>query len=159
MTRGRHPSDARAFLAEAERATNAFDAEACAAVYANNATLTSITDGARESFRGAREIAWAWRVYTRVLERIGLQLQKRLIVAAEDVVTNSWAGTSRAGREACGFEEWHFDKEARVIEHSMWSSLSIAAPTDPSFAIRSLVTQPRAAIAFLRARLAVARVR
>jgi hypothetical protein len=94
-----------------------------------------------------------------VLDRIGLQLRKRLIVAADDVVVNEWEGTSRDGGEARGFEQWRFDAEARVVEHSMWSSLSIATTPELRFAVRALVTQPRAAIAFARARLAAGKAR
>jgi hypothetical protein len=159
MTGGRIPSDARAYLQAAERAANAYDAQACAAVYANDARLTAITDGASESIRGAGEIARAWRVYTHVLRRIGLQLRKRLVSATDDVIVNAWTGASRDGSAARGFEEWRFDADARVVEHSMWSSLSVVEPTGFSLVVRSLVGQPRAAFAFARARFIEARSR
>lgn len=53
--------DPAAFVAEAERITNARDADAASAVYTDDAVVELITDGVHERYVGLPHITEGWR--------------------------------------------------------------------------------------------------
>jgi SnoaL-like domain len=148
---GRLPDDCSAFVKSAERLSNTYDAAGCARIYAPHARFETCTDGAIEQFLGAEQIARAWRVYMTVMERIGLTVQKRLLVAAGDLLVNDWEGATRSGSPARGFERWRFDTDGLVVEHYIGSFLDVTSAHKISTQLRTLLRSPRMAIAFLRA--------
>jgi ketosteroid isomerase-like protein len=142
---------ARAFLAEAERISNAYDAEACSAIYADDARLISFADGTHAEHEGKKAIARAWRIMMPVLRDVGLRLRKRLVAVTGTALVNEWSGNLASGAQADGMERWRFDAQGNVVEHAMWTSLARAPLDAPLTQARILVTQPRTALAFLRA--------
>jgi ketosteroid isomerase-like protein len=150
---GRLPDDPAAFIAAAEQGINEYDLEATAGAYAPNATLESVTDGARETFRGADEIREAWAGYLAGMRSTGFSLRKSLVSAAGDVIVNKWESDFRGRTRGGGIETWRFDSDGRVAEHHMYTHFEIRPATDLRQRLRLLVTHPRIAVAFLRATL------
>ncbi|MEO7114206.1 MAG: nuclear transport factor 2 family protein [Polyangiaceae bacterium] len=154
MHDGLTEKSARAFLAEAERISNAYDAESCSAIYADEARLTSFVDGTHAVHEGKEAIARAWRIMMPVLRDVGLRIRKRLIATTGTTLVNEWSGTLAGGAPADGIERWRIDAHGKVVEHELWTSLA-RAPLDARLTqARIFVTQPRTALAFLRANAA-----
>jgi ketosteroid isomerase-like protein len=145
------PDDPVAFVAAAERATNEYDLEAAAAVYADGAVMQSVTDGAEERFDGAEAIREAWRGYFEGMRTTGFQLAKSLVSADADTIVNSYESSFRDGRSGRGIETWRFDDEGKVREHHMYSFLEVRPSSSLVQQLRLLISYPRIALAFLRA--------
>jgi hypothetical protein len=143
--------DPAAFVAEAERITNDRDLAAIPAVYAAGAVFEVISDGVHEIHRGADEILAAWRVYFDVLRRGDFRLRKQLAAADAATICNRWEGTLGRGR-ARGIEIWRLDSAGRVEEHHMYTFLDVRPADSLRAQLRALISQPRAAAAFLMAR-------
>jgi hypothetical protein len=152
----RRPTDAHAFLAEAERLTNAHDAIGAAAIYAADAVLELVTDGAREDHRGAAAIRRAWQVTLGAGARRGFRVRKTLVAADDDVIVNRWEGTIGRSDRVRGMESWRFDDSGRVVEHHAWTFLDVRPATGLVARLRLAATAPRTAVAFLRAERAAA---
>lgn len=148
---GRLPEDPVAFVKEAERLTNIADADGAASVYAPDAVLESITDGAHERHEGREAVHGAWRVYMDVLRSRGFRLEKRFLVAADGVIVNEWSGTIGSGEPTRGIEVWRFDDGGRVRAHTMYSFLTVKESTHLAMRVRLLLNYPRTALAFQRA--------
>ncbi len=151
---GKLPDDPAAFVAAAQRGINGYDLEATAAPYARDAILVSITDGAREQFRGAEAIRDAWAGYLTGMRRTGFRLAKSLVSADGGVIVNTWTSDFRGRTHGGGIETWRFDGEGRVAEHTMYAFFEVRPSTDLVQRLRLLAIHPRLAIAFLRATLA-----
>jgi ketosteroid isomerase-like protein len=148
---GRLPDDPVAFVAAAERATNEYDLEAAAAVYARGAVMHSVTDGAEETHRGADAIRTAWGGYFAGMRATGFQLSKELVSAEGDTIVNSYDSGFRDGRKGRGIETWRFDDDAKVREHHMYSFFEVRPSSNLVQQLRLLISYPRIALAFLRA--------
>ena len=148
---GRLPDDPAAFVAAAEKATNDYDLEAAASVYASGAVMQSVTDGAEERFEGADAIRGAWRGYFEGMRSTGFQLAKTLVSADGDTIVNSYDSSFRDGRSGQGIETWRFDDDGRVREHHMYSFLAVRPSSSLVQQLRLLISYPRIALAFLRA--------
>jgi nuclear transport factor 2 (NTF2) superfamily protein len=144
------PEDPAAFVAAAERATNTADFEAAAALYAHDATLESITDGAYERYEGVAEIHRAWQMYMGALRSLNFQIQKRLLSAAGNTIINDWRGTIGRGTPVRGIECWRFDVDGKVKEHRLYGFLSVRPATSVRQQFRMLVAYPRTAMALKR---------
>ena len=121
---GKRPEDASAFVLAAERATNDRDAISAASLYAEDATLEVITDGALTRFRGAGEIRAAWQQLMDAVGEADLLIRKQLVAAGPNVIANEWRGTTRGG-EARGSETWVFDPDGKVREHRLLTALDV----------------------------------
>jgi ketosteroid isomerase-like protein len=150
---GRLPEDPVAFVAAAERGINEYDLEATVAAYAPDATLESISDGARESFHGAEEIRRGWAGYLEGMRDTGFNLEKTFVSATDGVLVNSWESDFRGRTRGGGVEIWRFDADGRVAHHRMYTHFEIRPSTDFLQRLRLVMTHPRIAIAFLRATL------
>jgi ketosteroid isomerase-like protein len=148
---GRLPDDPAAFVAAAERATNEYDLEAAAGVYAPGAVMLSVTDGAEERFEGANAIRAAWRRYFDGVRSTGFQLTKTVVSADGDTIVNSYDSSFRDGRTGRGIETWRFDDDAKVHEHHMYSFFDVRSSSNLVQQLRLLISYPRIALAFLRA--------
>jgi ketosteroid isomerase-like protein len=148
---GRLPDDPAAFVAAAERATNEYDLNGAAAVYAQDAVMHSVTDGAEETHSGAVAIRSAWDGYFAGMRATGFQLEKTLVSADGDTIVNSYDSSFRDGRKGRGIETWHFDDEAKVREHHMYSFFEVRPSSSLVQQLRLLISYPRIALAFLRA--------
>jgi ketosteroid isomerase-like protein len=145
------PDDPAAFVAAAERGVNDRDVEGTAAVYAENATLVAVTDGAVEEYRGGSAIRAAWDAYLATFGARGFTLSKTLQAADGDTIANTWTGSLGAGRtRAEGMETWRFDADGKVVEHRMYSFLNLKPSTSPLARLRLAASYPLSALAFLR---------
>jgi len=143
--------DAADFIAAAERATNAYDLDAVMSVYAQEITLESITDGARELHRGAPAVRGAWAGYLGGLRARRLTLSKHLVSATTDTIVNEWQGVG-AHRRARGIEVWRRSGTGQVVEHRLFTFVD-TRPSDGALArLRLFLASPRTAIALLRAK-------
>jgi SnoaL-like domain len=147
----RLPDDPEGFVREAERITNEADLEAAVALYAPDGELESVTDGATEHYRGRAEITRAWRIYMQALSARGFRIRKQLLVAANGVIVNEWAGTIGKGKPTMGIEVWRFDAAAEIAEHRMYSFLSTKPSEHALQKLRMLFAYPRTALAFQKA--------
>jgi ketosteroid isomerase-like protein len=148
---GSLPDDPSAFVAAAEHAINAYDLEGTAAVYAANAVMQSVTDGAEERFEGARAIRTAWSGYLDGMRTTGFQLTKTLVSANGETLVNSYESSFRDGRSGRGIETWRFDSEGRVVDHHMYSFFEVRPSGSLVQRMRLMMMYPRIALAFLRA--------
>jgi ketosteroid isomerase-like protein len=148
---GRPPDDPTAFVSEAERATNEYDLEGAASVYAQDAVMHSVTDGAEETHRGADAIRTAWDGYFEGMRATGFQLSKSLVSADGDTIVNSYDSSFGDGRKGRGIETWRFDDEGKVREHHMYSFFEVRPSSSLVQQLRLLISYPRIALAFLRA--------
>ena len=150
---GRLPDDPAAFVAEAQRASNAGDLAALETMYAADAVFENTADGVFERYRGGPQVVAAWKALLTVSSGAGLDIRKTLLTVSDDWIVNDWAGTM-GGRPVRGIELWHFDADAKVVHHRTYSTLS-ALPSSsvraklrvllnhPVFALRTLVAQRR----------------
>ena len=146
------PDDPSEFIAAAERGINQRDLEATASVYADDALLEAITDGAVERFLGADEIRAGWEGYLKAMDQRGFSLRKQLRAVEGDTIVNEWTGTLGGRTKAIGIEHWTFDDGGKVRMHRMYSFLNIKPSTNPLQRLRLTLNYPLTAIAFLRAR-------
>ena len=145
------PPDPAEFVAAAERGINQRDLDATADVYADDALLEAITDGAVERFIGADEIRTGWEGYLKAMDQRGFSLRKQLRAVEGDTIVNEWTGTLGGRTKAIGIEHWTFDADGRVQMHRMYSFLNIKPSTSTLQQLRLFLNYPLSAIAFLRA--------
>src|SRR4051812_32922153 len=103
------PEDPGAFIAAAAAGVNTYDLDATAGVYADDALLESLTDGAVETYRGADDIRRGWDGYLRAMRARGFRLSKRLTAVEGDTIVNEWTGSMGGRTTAEGMERWTFD--------------------------------------------------
>ena len=144
------PQDPAGFVAAAERGINERDLEATAGVYSAGARLTSLTDGALETYEGGSAIHGAWTGYLSAMRARDFRLAKRLLVAAGDTIVNTWTGTLGGRTDARGIEYWRFDEQGKVTEHQMYSYLNAKPSTSALQRLRLGLAYPATALAFLR---------
>lgn len=144
------PDDPAAFIAAAEHGINTADLDMTAAVYADDALLEAITDGALETYSGAAEIRRGWATYLGVLGERGFRIQKRLKAVDEDTICNEWTGTLGGRTLARGLETWTFDGEGKVRAHYLCNYLNVKSARSPLMRLRLLLTYPLTALAFFR---------
>jgi len=144
------PEDPGAFVAAAERAINARDLEATCGVYAPDARLESLTDGAWEAYEGLPAVRRGWAGYLAVFAARDFRLAKTLRAVDGELVVNDWTGTLGGRTDARGIEHWRFDAAGRVATHRMYSFLNVKPSTSPVQRARLAATYPLTALAFLR---------
>jgi ketosteroid isomerase-like protein len=149
--------DPLAFVAAAEAATNAADAPAAAALYAKDAVLEVITDGARERHVGSARVGQAWAAYFEALGAAGLHVTKELLAAEDRVIVNRWSGTRTGllGRSSAanvtGVEYWRFDDDGLVVSHQLYGFLNVRPSNTAGARLRLVTSYPRLAIRLLLA--------
>jgi hypothetical protein len=139
-----------AFLGAAERATNDYDLDAVMSVYAPEATLESVTDGAHERHRGSAAVRRAWAGYLGGLGQRRLTLSKHLVSCAEGTIVNEWQGRGGHSR-ARGIEVWRFGEGGQVVEHRLFTYLDTRPSAGILARLRLAVISPLTAVALLRA--------
>lgn len=144
------PPDPAAFVAAAERGINDRDLDATVGVYAADARVESVTDGAEESFSGTEAVRTGWEGYLAAMGARDFRLRKRLLTATGDLIVNDWTGSVRGRTRAEGIEYWRFDEDRLVREHRMLSFLNVKPSTSPLQRLRLAFTMPVTAMAFLR---------
>ncbi|HEX6117335.1 MAG TPA: nuclear transport factor 2 family protein [Solirubrobacterales bacterium] len=145
------PDDPQAFIAAAERGINERDLEGTAGVYAQDAFMQTLTDGAEESFHGAGAVRGAWASYLEAMAARDFRLAKTIVSVCGDVICNEWTGTLGGHTESRGIEYWVFDGEGRVREHRLYTFLDVRPSTSPVQRVRMGLAYPRTALSFLRA--------
>ncbi len=138
------------FVTAAARATNEADVAAATALYAPDATMRIIFDGAEEVHRGRQAIEAAWRGYFPTLNAHGFQVEKHLLAADETTIVNDWFGSRRGGSKAYGIEVWRFAGGA-VAEHTLIGYLDVRSSTHWLARLRLGLVAPRIGLALLRA--------
>ena len=144
------PEDPAAFVAAAEGGINERDLASTAGVYAPNAVLDVLTDGAFERHVGGDAIRRAWEGYLAAMESRGFSLRKTLLAASGDTITNEWKGTLGGRTDARGMEMWRFDESGRVVEHRMYSLMNVKPATSRLARLRVSASYPITAARFLR---------
>ncbi|MDD7811353.1 hypothetical protein PP713_02075 [Mycobacterium sp. CSUR Q5927] len=94
---GRRPADAAAFVEFVQDMTNDYRPEVIYELYAADARLVMISDGAREESVGVQAIHTAWARSCAVFEARRFRLSKRLVATTEDTIVNEWWGARMAG--------------------------------------------------------------
>jgi ketosteroid isomerase-like protein len=146
------PENPSEFIAAAERGINQRDLDATAEVYAADALMEAITDGAVERFVGAEEIRAGWEGYLQAMDQRGFSLRKQIRTVDGDTIVNEWTGTLGGRTKAIGIEHWTFDDDGKVRLHRMYSFLNIKPSTSSLQRARLFFTYPLSSIAFLRSR-------
>jgi len=139
-----------AFVAEAQRATNEADVPAAAALYAPDATMRVVFDGAEEVHRGQAAIAAAWQAYFPSLYKHGFKVEKKLLAADDDTIVNDWTGGLGERSNAYGLEVWRFSGGA-VVDHVLVGYLDIRPTTSWLARMRMGMGAPRLGMTLLRA--------
>lgn len=147
---GRVPADPAAFVAEAERITNARDAAAASAVYADDAVVELITDGVHERYVGLPYITEGWRAMMSAMGRRNLLVRKAVLAVGDGVVVNTWTGSLAGSADARGLDIWHFDPAGKVRAHQLYTFLSVRPSTHPIARLRFALTSPATALTFFR---------
>ena len=145
------PEDPQAFIAAAERGINERDLDGTAGVYADDAYMQTLTDGASESFRGAAAVRGAWASYLEAMDARDFRLAKTIVSVSGDVICNEWTGTLGGSGESRGIEYWVFDADGKVAEHRLYTFLDVRPSTSPVQRARMGLAYPRTALSFLRA--------
>ena len=145
------PEDPQAFIAAAERGINERDLDGTAGVYAADAFMQTLTDGAEESFHGAAAVRDAWASYLDAMAERDFRLAKTIVSVSGDVICNEWTGTMGGRGESRGIEYWVFDEEGKVREHRLYTFLDVRASTSPVQRARMGLAYPRTALSLLRA--------
>lgn len=144
-------ASAAEFVAEAARVTNDADVAAAAALYAADATMRVVFDGAEEVHRGKAAIESAWRAYFPTLHRRGFRVRKALLAADAETIVNDWHGTRRGGADAFGVEVWRFNERGEVVEHLLTGYLDVRPATNLLARLRLGLSAPILGAAVLRA--------
>lgn len=147
---GRLPDDPAAFVAEAERVTNATDLAALETMYAADAVFENTADGVFERYRGGASVVEGWRALLTVAGRSGIDIHKTLLTVGDDWIVNDWAGTM-GGRPVRGLEAWRFDADGKVDQHRIYSTLSARPSTDVRARLRAVLNYPAFAVRLLLA--------
>ena len=145
------PDDPQAFIAAAERGINERDLEATAVVYAEDAYMQTLTDGAEESFSGAAAVRAGWASYLEAMAARDFRLAKTLVSVSDEVICNEWTGTVGGRGESRGIEYWVFDGGGKVAEHRLYTFLDVRPSTSPIQRARMGFAYPRMALSLLRA--------
>lgn len=101
-TVGRRPADAAAFVEFVQDTTNDYRPDVVYELYATDARLVMIADGAREESVGVQAIHAAWARSCAAFEARRFKLSKRLVAATEDTIVNQWWAARMAGATAAG---------------------------------------------------------
>jgi hypothetical protein len=84
----RWPADAAAFVAFVQDTTNEYRPDVIYELYATDARLVMISDGAREESVGVQAIHTAWARSCEVFEARRFRLSKGLAATTEDTIVN-----------------------------------------------------------------------
>jgi hypothetical protein len=145
------PDDPQDFIEAAERGINERDLDGTAGVYADDAFMQTLTDGAEECFRGAAAVREAWSSYLDAMAERDFRLAKTIVSISDDVICNEWTGTLGGRTESRGIEYWVFDADRKVREHRLYTFLDVRPSTSPIQRARMGLAYPRTALSFLRA--------
>lgn len=147
-------SDPSEFVAVAEQATNSYDLAAALDLYADDATVEVIADGAREVVTGAEQIEQSLTAFTTPLQQSGYAVEKTLLCAGPGLIVNEWRGRFGDGSDrSLGVETWRFDESGKVREHRLLAFFDVRPATSPISGIRLALGRPRLAVRLLKARL------
>lgn len=138
--------DAEAFVAEAERLTNTYDVAGAAAVYAADASLELVTDGAVQWHRGRSAISDAWAIVLGAGQRAGFVVEKEVVAASERTIVNRWTGSFRHGGRCRGVESWVLDADGLVVEHRAETFLDVRPGASFRGRLAVLLASPRVAL-------------
>ncbi|HEV2999981.1 MAG TPA: hypothetical protein VGW75_04500 [Solirubrobacteraceae bacterium] len=147
------PSDPAAFVAEAERISNAAALDELAPIYAPDVVFESTTDGVFDRYAGRDQVVRAWSAILTGMRRSGGEVHKTLLGTTHDAILNDWQGQI-AGRLTRGLEYWRFDEGGLVCHHRIYASMSARSSRDPRAVIRLALNWP-----LLSARMLTAQVR
>jgi hypothetical protein len=150
---GRRPSDAAAFVEFVQDTTNDHRPDVVYELYATDARLVMISDGAREESVGVQAIYTAWARSCAVFEARRFRLSKRLIATTGDTIVNEWWGGPDGRRDGCGIEVWRFDAHAKVRAVHVYSFLKVRSTRHPLQILQLLLGSPGVVLAFARAAL------
>ena len=142
------------FVAAAECATNSYDVAAALGLYATDATVEVIADGAREVVTGLAAIEEALKAFTAPLRECGYTVEKSLLASEDNLIVNEWTGRFSDGSDrSLGIETWRFDVSGKVCEHRLLACFDVRPATSPIAGLRLALGRPRLAARLLRARL------
>lgn len=152
-TVGRRPADAAAFVEFVQDTTNDYRPDVVYDLYATDARLVMIADGARKESVGVQAIHAAWARSCAVFEARRFKLSKRLVAATEDTIVNQWWGGPDGRRDGCGIEVWRFDAQAKVRAVHVYSFVKVRSARHPLQVLQLLIGSPGMVLAFGRAAL------
>ncbi|RRR46645.1 hypothetical protein EHH44_07450 [Mycolicibacter terrae] len=150
---GRRPADAAAFVEFVQDTTNAYLPDVIFQIYAPDARLVMIADGAREESVGLQAIHTAWARSCAVFEARRFRLSKRLVAATDDTIVNEWWGGPHGRHDGCGIEVWRFDPQSKVRDVHVYSFLKVRSTRHPLQVLQLSVSSPGTVVAFGRAAL------
>jgi hypothetical protein len=145
-------TDPAEFVALAERATNTYDTELALTLYADDAEVEVIADGARERVVGRAAIEEALARFTGPLRDSGYSVKKTLLSAEEGIIVNEWTGRFPGSDRSVGIEVWRFNAEGKVSEHRLLAFFDVRSVTSPIAGARVALGRPVLALRLLRAR-------
>jgi hypothetical protein len=146
-------ADPADFVALAQQVTNAYDTQRALELYANDATVEVIADGAREIVSGRTAIEEALERFTGPLSASGYSVKKTLLSADGNIIVNEWTGRFPGSDRSAGVEVWRFNTEGKVCEHRLFAFFDVRPVTSPIAGARVALGRPRLALRLLRARL------
>lgn len=148
---GRRPADATAFVKFVQDATNDYLPDVIYEIYARDARLVMISDGAREESLGVQAIHTAWARSCAAFEACRFTVSKRLVATGEGTIVNEWWGGPGGRQDGCGVEIWRFDAHAKVLDVHVYSFLKVRSARHPLQALLLIIGSPGMVFAFARA--------
>jgi hypothetical protein len=144
-------TDPAEFVALAERATNTYDIDLAISLYAEDARIEVIADGARETVSGRDEIRAALTRFTGPLQDSGYSVEKTLLSANDGIIVNEWVGRFPRSDRSVGVEIWRFNLDGEVSEHRLLAFFDVRPVTSPIAGARVALGRPTLALRLLRA--------
>lgn len=155
----RLPQDPVEFVQAAERLTNSYDLEGALALYADDAVVEVIANGAREEVKGRDAIRGSLEQFSGALKDGRFWCRKVLLSASGDLIVNDWTGGFGERGGARGMETWRFDEQGKVVEHRLMTFFSVQPASSLRAALDVGVSAPGIAVQLAKAQLAGALAR
>jgi len=151
------PTDPAAFVAQAERLTNEGTVDEALAIYAPDAVVDTIVDGARDVQTGREAIRASLAAMVPAARGLGVRISKTLVAADGDTIVARWEGRVGSREGFHGMESFRLRDDGLVVEHRLYGYFDVRPATGPVAGLRLLVTNPKVALALLRAQRAAGR--
>jgi len=142
--------DAADFVATIERITNEVRIDDWLGLYAPDAVIEQIIDGAYERHRGTAEIHAAVTSMARLWRARRLRVRKTVECHDASTVVVTWEGGFDGADRQFGTEIWTL-RDGRVVHQRTYGFLRVLPRTSRWARVRVMLADPRTAIAAVRA--------
>lgn len=144
-------TDPELWIMNNQRITNERDIHGWLALYAEDAALDYITDGAHDRIEGIEAIEKSARALGSVFLKYGLQVEKKFVCATDTVIVNTWTGGFEGRSKQFGVEIWTL-REDLVVHQEQYMFLEVQSSKSLKAQLRLLLAgEPRVMLSLARA--------